>query len=951
MTTKTVMLSKVWLEIHWPDGRTEEFKLSAETLRIGRHTSGNDITAPEGFRSISRKHCEIRKENDQYLLYDLETPNGVILNGTRIMQPQVLQDQDTFTIGVDDQMVLFIFNAPFQGLFKETFATPALDTSGRFTDDPPGKQPHLHLQWPNGKNVYLALFKERTLLGRDPQAECPFPEALRYVSARHAEIRKTETGFTIRDLKSTNGTLLNGRWMPPDQALPLHHGDMLRIGDPEVGSSIGIRLVDPTVSETQLDGYTNQPEGMTQLIPEIRVNIGRIKDNHIVLDSPTISRLHAYVTHEADAYWLTDNKSLNGTLLNGQPVSKARLSAGDIIQIGSFLLTFDGETISRYDPQGMRVDVADLSFTLRKRKETVRILEDINMTILPREFVAIVGGSGAGKTTLINALIGSNPGDGKVLLNGNDFYEDIEHYRDQIGYVPQADILHTSLTVEQALSYTSLLRMPRDTNPEERERRIASVLETVNMNTERIRKTRISQLSGGERKRVSIAAELLADPKLLYLDEPTSGLDPGLEKKMMFTLRTMADQGRTVVLITHATANIIQVDHVAFLSQGKLIYFGPPREALEFFGVEEFADIYERIANRGAEWKQTYEEGNPEIHQRYVLERVKSQGIKTGALVKKAATGLSLLWNQGMVLIRRAFKIQTSDWITLALMTILYPFTATLQLLIASPDIMTGDLGILADPVAAARTLIESYIPLLDTRVFVFVTALEAVLIGMYVPSNELILERSVYLRERMVNLKILPYLFSKIVIFAVFALIQCSLYLAVLSIGVDLPADGLYLPGPLEMFITVFLTMLASVAIGLFVSSLAKSPDMGMYVLVMLLFFQFFFAGIIFDLRDKPTENLSYLTNTRWAMTALGVTVDMEKIASSTILCSNMPDFANPQSGATSIVCVHNPESVSELQLSYKDEDLVKSWAVLIGMGLLFYVLTAFSIKRLDKT
>ena len=111
------------------------------------------------------------------------------------------------------------------------------------------------------------------------------------------------------------------------------------------------------------------------------------------------------------------------------------------------------------------------------------------------------------------------------------------------------------------------------------------------------RHKRIDQLSGGQRKRVSIAAELLADPSLFFLDEPTSGLDPGLEKRMMYTLRRLADAGRTIVLVTHATANITRCDHVAFMAEGRLVYFGPPAEALAFFRVDsgDFADIYTKL--------------------------------------------------------------------------------------------------------------------------------------------------------------------------------------------------------------------------------------------------------------------------------------------------------------------------------------------------------------------
>ena len=182
---------------------------------------------------------------------------------------------------------------------------------------------------------------------------------------------------------------------------------------------------------------------------------------------------------------------------------------------------------------------------------------------------------------------------GKVAINGDDLYAHYDAYRSVIGYVPQDDILHVTLTVTRALHHAARLRLPPDTTEPELERRIARVLDQVDM-TDHADK-RIDQLSGGQRKRVSIASELLAEPLLLFLDEPTSGLDPGLERKLMVTLRKLADQGHTVVLITHATANIGGCHHIAFLAAGQLVYFGPPRQALELFGVDDFPDLYEAL--------------------------------------------------------------------------------------------------------------------------------------------------------------------------------------------------------------------------------------------------------------------------------------------------------------------------------------------------------------------
>jgi hypothetical protein len=471
------------------------------------------------------------------------------------------------------------------------------------------------------------------------------------------------------------------------------------------------------------------------------------------------------------------------------------------------------------------------------------------------------------------------------------------------------------------------------------------------MNTESIRKTRISNLSGGQRKRVSIAAELLADPKLIFLDEATSGLDPGLEKKMMHTLRRMADEGRTVILITHATDNIVQTDHVAFLSEGKLVYFGPSEEALDFFEVDEFADIYERIDHKGEEWRQIFEEKKPEPHKKYILDRKTSLLSIPRRALPKISFGFADFFRQLFVLMQRSLSVLFSDPVTLALMLLLFPVTATLQLVIAKPDILTGNLAILADPLLAAKSMLESYTPFPHTNTFVFVMGLEAVLTGLFVPSNDLVKERSIYLRERMVNLRVLPYLLNKVVIYSVFVVIQVLLYLLILSFGVDFPEKGLYLNGTFEIFLTLYLTMMAGISFGLIISAVSKSTEMAIYILTMMLFFQFFFAGAVFDLRGNKFEPMSYLSTTRWSLTALGVTIGMDEIAESTILCNDIPENPLDPNSTLTTTCFHYPEAKDDLRLNYEDDQLLKSWFVLAGMTVLFLTVTWFLIRRTDST
>ena len=227
---------------------------------------------------------------------------------------------------------------------------------------------------------------------------------------------------------------------------------------------------------------------------------------------------------------------------------------------------------------------------------------------------------------------------------------------------------------------------------------------------------------------------------------------------------------------------------------------------------------------------------------------------------------------------------------------------------------------------------------------------LEAVLVGMYVPSNELIKERTVFLRERMVNLKVLPYLFSKVAVFTMFAVIQTFLYLVVLSLKVDFPEQGVYFSAPVELFITLFLTMVAGMGLGFIVSAVSRSSDMAIYILVIFLFFQFFFAGTVFDLRENPAEFLSYLTTTRWALTALGVTIGMEEQMEATVLCNVPPDNPmTPEDESKTTVCFNYPDAKEDLMLPYDDDRLLESWGILIAMAVVTLTITGVLVKRLE--
>ena len=443
----------------------------------------------------------------------------------------------------------------------------------------------------------VPLGKAALTLGRAPSNDIVLTS--RFVSARHARIEPSGATYVIVDIGSTNGILAEGKRLDANSPLTLADGDVLRIGDPATGNFVTLTYRNPAAARVAQAATVAHSYPLDPSDPQI--TIGR-EGSDIVLENPQVSRNHATIDRAGSQHVLRDAGSTNGTFVNGQRISQHTLAPGDVIQIGAFKLVYDGDSLDQYDQRGaLRIDARNLTREVRRGGKTRLILNDVSLSIAPREFVALVGGSGTGKSTLMNALSGYvQASGGHVFVNGDDYYRNFDAYRTVLGYVPQDDIIHRTLPVDRALGYAAQLRLPADTAPAEITKRIAQVLEDVEMAPHR--DTLVDNLSGGQRKRVSIGAELLADPSLFFLDEPTSGLDPGLEKKMMYTLRRLADSGRTIVLVTHATANISQCDHVAFMSDGRLVYFGPPAEALAFFNVSsgDFADIYTKLEGAAA---------------------------------------------------------------------------------------------------------------------------------------------------------------------------------------------------------------------------------------------------------------------------------------------------------------------------------------------------------------
>jgi ABC-type multidrug transport system ATPase subunit/pSer/pThr/pTyr-binding forkhead associated (FHA) protein len=844
----------------------------------------------------------------------------------------------------------------------------------------------LVVRWPGGQTEEHELSQAVISVGRSGSNDIVLDYPT--VSKRHLRLELSKDEVRVTDLRSTNGTMLRGRFIPPETPSAWHPGEVIRVGDVR-GNSISLVLrgrSEPSVSMRLIN--------VRDLVGQGTITLGRDASNTLHLDHPTVSRRHAEIRPMNGGHAVRDLGSTNGTFVNEQRVSGlVPLTMGDVIRAGPYKLVYDRreKKLTTSVSQGHRLDAIEMGVEVGGGR---MILQDVSLSVQGGEFVAVVGGSGAGKSTLLKAMNGFNPAThGWMFIDGQPLYANLDAYRTLMGYVPQEDIIHDVLPVRLALSYAARLRLPDATNAEI-EQRIARVLDVVEM-TEHADK-QVKVLSGGQRKRVSIAVELLAEPDLLFLDEPTSGLDPGLEKKMMFDLNRVADQGRTVVLITHATANIEQCDHVAFLSEGRLAYYGPPREAISFFQARDFAGIYLKLgqdiepargqapppeleasyravkarmdaegAERGAMvagllWAERYKQSRQ--HREYVVRRQSSlrRRPQQGPPPAPARAGVGrkrdAMLRQLFLLARRQFDLIRHDVRTLFVLLVMMPIIAGLFMAVSGKADLTGwEMSQAGIDAALEERLAgegvgasESYIPAKKATGLITMLALALTQAGTFGAGFEIVKERSIFQREQAVNLRATAYVLSKALVLGAFALIQVGISLLILGITVDLdvePVLGLFPSGGWEIFVTLLIAVVASIMLGLFISAVIPGPDVLMYVILIQLFVQIILSGGMFRIDSAACK----LVISHWTMDAVGSTVNVPGLDETSRVCTVQ---SIPQADGTAqeeVVCKSAPLGEEELKLDYEHSQghLLTTWGVLLAQAVLWCGLTIWVQAR----
>ncbi|OAA28826.1 ABC-type multidrug transport system, ATPase component [Frankia sp. EI5c] len=599
------------------------------------------------------------------------------------------------------------------------------------------------------------------------------------------------------------------------------------------------------------------------------IRLGRSRGNDVPVADLLASRHHAELLVGPAGVEIVDLGSANGTFLNGQRVGRAFVGQRDVIAIGHHLYQLEGDSLVEY------LDSGDVAFEVQGVSVfagTKQLMHDMTFRLPGRSLLGVVGPSGAGKSTLLNALTGFRPADvGSVRYAGRDLYAEYDELRRRIGYVPQADPLHAQLTVRQALEYGAELRFPADTTAPERRSRVEEVIGELGLTAHA--DTPVSRLSGGQKKRTSVALELLTRPSLLFLDEPTSGLDPANDQSVMETLKSLAkgggagsadESGRTVIVVTHSVLFLDLCDYILVLAPGgHVAYFGPSDGALRFFGKEDFRDF-------AAVFRELERTPGAEMAARFRASEYFVPSAIVAPVVRRAPAELPSVRQQPVAaqlatLTRRYLKVVLADRSYLRLI-LAFPF-----LLGIIPRVIPAPDGLDALPDA----------PNPDAMKVLVVLVLCACFMGMANSVREIVKERDIYRRERTIGLSRTAYLGSKIIVLTAITTLQCVVFTLIGLVG-RAPAEASLLGAPLvECLIAVIVAALASMMIGLFVSTLVDNADKTMPVLVLITMAQLVLSGGLVSVGGRVgMEQLSWLAPARWGFAALASTDDLNEVS-----------------------------------------------------------------------
>ncbi|MEE2853565.1 MAG: ATP-binding cassette domain-containing protein [Actinomycetota bacterium] len=807
--------------------RPEQPVLTARSDRSeGSFAAGRDVVVGSDLRAdlrmahplIARAHVLLRFDQGRWLAVDNNSLNGVYLDGQRV--PVIdIHDGQTINIGKPDgPRITFEVGMGNVGLLPPTTKSIPIIAAQ------PGAPARPRAQ-PTGPRPAAGPARPPTPPPRPPASPPSRP-------------------FPRRDTQRRPAVPI----VPPEAATRavLQSGSHPAAPNPPTGRSDAGEF--PTT-------WVSVPGGESERRPAAGRSawIGRALNNDIVVHDVLASRHHAFLNPTPTGAEIRDANSSNGTFVNGVKVGSAALSDGDVVTIGNVDLVFhDGMLVRRQEAatRAGGLEVREVNFGVGGKS----LLERISLVARPGTLTALIGGSGAGKTTLSRLIAGyATPSSGSVTFEGHDIHSEYASLRTRIGMVPQDDVVHRQLTVSQALGYAAELRLPPDTSKADRAQVVAQVLDELGL-TEHA-DTRVDKLSGGQRKRASVALELLTGPSLLILDEPTSGLDPALDLQVMTMLRQLADAGRVVLVVTHSLTYLDVCDQVLLMAPGgKTAYLGPPGQIGAAMGTTNWAHIFAKV---GAD--------PDEANRRFLAQNRPPPPTQTEAPAELGVPPHTSKRHQFSTIARRQVRLVVSDRAYFLFLAVLPFVMGALSLTVP------GSVGFgYADPVSESAG---------EAGMILTLLTMAAVFMGTALTIRDLIGERPIFRREQAVGLSSTAYLLAKVAVFCTFAVLQAAIATAIVVLGKGPPTRPAVLLGnaTLELFTGVAATCVAAAMLGLLLSALARSGEQIMPLLVVSLMMQMVLCGGMVPVTDRIfLDQLSWLAPSRWGYAAQGATVDL---------------------------------------------------------------------------
>jgi len=674
------------------------------------------------------------------------------------------------------------------------------------------------------------------------------------VSPNHCEIRYEQGRVILHDVGTKAGTVLNGLHVTKPVALA--DGDVIEIGnaiirvaDPEKASPA--RSPDQTII-AEADHAPAAPTGTwTIALDRSEVVIGRDESCHVTFPNPVISRRHATIQRIDGEYIVQDQGSVNGTFVNGELLTeRRRLVPGDRLRVGFYRFAFTGtHLVTERELKGIHIVVEDLGKQDidRNSGRPIWIFRDIAISIAPGQLVGIIGSTGCGKSTFLDAVNGRRPATtGKVCYDGENLYNTFDAFKASIGYVPQELILYEALSIEGALRYSCRLRLPPDTTEAEIEQNITRVLRDVGLATRRT--VQIRKLSGGQRKRVSIASELLGQPKVLFLDEATSGLDVVTEAEMMRVFRNLSNRGTSVVCITHHAQSIDVCDRILYIVGGRMAYYGPPDQLVEYFGVSHAREVYIKESQQAPEeWAKTFRQSalwNQHVEATpHATGTAPETNVRPGQRVEVLRkVDLKKQWN---VCLQRYTEVFRADVWNMRILLMLAPLIGLLIRIRFGED----------------SGLTES-----SRQYFLaFSTVITMLFLGLFGSVREVVGEVQIYKHERYANLSIPPYLGSKAALLGVVNAIQAFELLIILTVG-----DGLDLASgvgsSIMLYLVLWLTALSATMLGLAISCAVRNSNQAVLTMIVVMMPQIIYTDALGPLRGVTKAAAMMLVPGYWS-------------------------------------------------------------------------------------